>query len=135
MIGRDKHWGRDVGRPSKFRIGAACAAVLNSTHILRLKLKVIFAPRVGQSIIKTVNHPARLGPLASLPTVNRRPKLTIVAPNASAEEAAAVVAALERFMRETAPPQAPQAPAPNPWQQAALSEGVMRHPQTPLPWH
>jgi hypothetical protein len=35
--------------------------------------------------------------------MNRRPQLTIVAPSASPEEAAAVVAALEQFMRETAP--------------------------------
>jgi hypothetical protein len=66
--------------------------------------------------------------------VNRRPKLTIVAPNASPEEAAAVVAALERFMRETAPPPAPVEPAPNPWMQAALQEGVRRAPEPPLPW-
>jgi hypothetical protein len=66
--------------------------------------------------------------------VNRRPKLTIVAPNASPEEAAAVVAALERFMRETAPPPAPPEPKANPWQQAALSEGVSRAPEQPLPW-
>jgi hypothetical protein len=66
--------------------------------------------------------------------VNRRPKLTIVAPNASPEEAAAVVAALTRFMRETSPRLAPPAPQRNPWQQAALQEGVMREPQAPLPW-
>jgi hypothetical protein len=66
--------------------------------------------------------------------VNRRPKLEIVAPNASPEEAAAVVAALERFMRATAPPPVPPAPAQNPWQLAALHEGVAREPQTPLPW-
>jgi hypothetical protein len=66
--------------------------------------------------------------------VNRRPKLTIVAPDASPEEAAAVVAALERFMRETAPVAAPPAPRRNPWQQAALQEGVARHPVAPLPW-
>ena len=66
--------------------------------------------------------------------VNRRPRLTIVAPNASAEEAAAVVAALERFMRETAPRLAPPTPQRDPWQQAALHEGVMRQPQQPLPW-
>jgi hypothetical protein len=67
--------------------------------------------------------------------VNRRPKLTIVAPSASPEEAAAVVAALERFMRETAPAPAPQPAPPNRWQQAALHEGVTRQPQIPLPWH
>jgi hypothetical protein len=66
--------------------------------------------------------------------VNRRPKLTIVAPDASPEEAAAVVAALERFMRETAPPPAHAAPRRNPWQQAGLSEGVRREGQPPLPW-
>jgi hypothetical protein len=66
--------------------------------------------------------------------INRRPKLTIVAPNATPEEAAAVVAALERFMRETAPRLAPPAPSRNPWQQAALHEGVTREPQQPLPW-
>jgi hypothetical protein len=66
--------------------------------------------------------------------VNRRPKLTIVAPNASDEEAAAVVAALERFMRATAPTPAEKPPSRNPWQQAALNEGVARQPSEPLPW-
>jgi hypothetical protein len=66
--------------------------------------------------------------------VNRRPKLSIVAPGASPEEAAAVVAALERFMRETAPPPAAPALQRNPWQQAALHEGVAREPQLPPPW-
>jgi hypothetical protein len=66
--------------------------------------------------------------------INRRPKLTIVAPNASPEEAAAVVAALERFMRETAPPAAPPAAKRDPWQEAALREGVARQPSEPLPW-
>jgi hypothetical protein len=66
--------------------------------------------------------------------MNRRPKLTIVAPTASAEEAAAVVAALERFMRETAPSPAAPAPRANPWQRAALYEGVDRAPGEPTPW-
>jgi hypothetical protein len=60
--------------------------------------------------------------------VNRRPKLRIVAPDASPEEAAAVVAALERFMRETAPPPVPPAPPQDAWQRAALHEGVARAP-------
>jgi len=66
--------------------------------------------------------------------MNRRPKLSIVAPDASPEEAAAVVAALERFMRETAPRPAPPPPTRNRWQQAALREGVDREPHEPLPW-
>ena len=65
---------------------------------------------------------------------NRRPKLTIVAPDASPEEAAAVVAALERFMRETAPVRAAPSPQRNPWQAAALREGVSQAPSEPAPW-
>ncbi len=57
---------------------------------------------------------------------NRHPQLQIVAPGATPEEAAAVVAALEQFLRETAPVIAPAAPPRNPWQRAALLEGVER---------
>jgi hypothetical protein len=60
---------------------------------------------------------------------NRRPKLEIVAPSASPEEAAAVVAAVERFLRDTAPPAAPAEPPPNPWIRAARLEAVDRHPE------
>jgi hypothetical protein len=66
--------------------------------------------------------------------VNRRPRLSIVAPGASPEEAAAVVAAIERFLRATAPPPAPPVAQPNPWQRAALLEGVMRQPDQHLDW-
>lgn len=66
--------------------------------------------------------------------MNRRPKLSIVAPGASEEEAAAVVAALERFMRETAPQSAPSDELRNPWQDAALREGVARRPELLPPW-
>ena len=59
---------------------------------------------------------------------NRRPQLRIVAPSASPHEAAAVVAAIERFLRETAPPLVAPAPARNPWQRAALLEGTGREP-------
>ncbi len=62
-----------------------------------------------------------------------RPKITLLAPGATLEEAAAVVAALERFMRETAPAPAcgpaPPKPSPqSPWQRVALLEGVARGP-------
>jgi hypothetical protein len=57
-----------------------------------------------------------------------------VAPDASAEEAAAVVAALERFMRDTAPTPAPPPPERAAWLEAALHEGVLRAPEPPLPW-
>jgi hypothetical protein len=66
--------------------------------------------------------------------VNRRPKLSIVAPTASPEEAAAVVAALEQFMRETAPRPVPPQRRESPWRRAALHEGVSRAPIEPAPW-
>ena len=64
---------------------------------------------------------------------NRRARLEIVAPSASPEEAAAVVAAVERFLRDTAPPPAPVRPPPNPWVQAARREAVDRLPDA-NPW-
>ncbi len=72
--------------------------------------------------------------------VNRRPKLELIAPSASPAEAAAIVAALERFMRDTAPPTAPPAQGVDPWTRAAMLEGVERgiygsHPPgEPDPW-
>ena len=66
--------------------------------------------------------------------VNRRPQLQIVAPSASPEEAAAVVAALERFMRDTAPPPVPPGPPRSQWQRAALLEGVGRDVEEPPAW-
>ena len=67
---------------------------------------------------------------------NRRPKLTIFAPAASPEEAAAVVAALERFMRDTAPkPAPPQAqPGRSAWARAALLEATGHAPDEPVAW-
>jgi hypothetical protein len=63
-----------------------------------------------------------------------RPELKLVAPTASPEEAAATVAALERFMRDTAP--AVPAPEPDPWRRAAILEGVGREDPADLtdPW-
>ncbi len=60
--------------------------------------------------------------------------MTIVAPDASAEEAAAVIAALERFMRDTAPVPSEPLPRRNRWAEAALHEGVHRGLDAPLPW-
>ena len=59
---------------------------------------------------------------------NRRPSLELHPPSASPEEAAAIVAALERFMRETAPAPAPAEPKPNPWFMQGLLESVQRDP-------
>jgi len=68
--------------------------------------------------------------------VNRRPKLRIVAPAASEEEAAAVVAALERFMRDTAPLPAPTPPARlSAWARASLLEATGHAADEPVAWH
>jgi hypothetical protein len=65
---------------------------------------------------------------------NRRPQLSLIAPGATAEEAAAVAAAIEQFLRDTAPPPAPAEAPSNPWQRAALLEGTGREPDGPSPW-
>lgn len=63
-------------------------------------------------------------------------QLELIAPSASAEEAAAIVAALERFMRATAPaPTAGEEPV-DLWRRASMREGVERGPwaDVPDPW-
>jgi hypothetical protein len=56
--------------------------------------------------------------------VNRRPRLTLLGSNAAPEEAAAVIAAVEQFLRDTLPPVAAAAPATDPWLRAARLEQV-----------
>jgi hypothetical protein len=63
--------------------------------------------------------------------VSRRPKLELIAPSASPAEAAAIVAALERFMRETAPrAAAPAGAGLDRWTRTAMLEGVSRRPES-----
>ena len=50
----------------------------------------------------------------------------------TADEAAAAIAAVEQFLRDTLPPAAPH-PAPPAWLVAALHEGVEREPEL-RPW-
>jgi len=65
-----------------------------------------------------------------------RAQLKLIAPSASPEEAAAVVAALERFMRATKPTPAPASKRPEAWQRAAMLEGVERASEADVsdPW-
>ena len=58
------------------------------------------------------------------------------ASSASPEEAAAIVAALERFMRATAPAARPPVSAPDDWRRTAVLEGVSRDPVVDVfdPW-
>jgi hypothetical protein len=60
--------------------------------------------------------------------VNRRPRLELRGSSATPEEAAAVMAAVEQFLRDTAPPPAPEEPKESPWVQAARRESVDREP-------
>jgi hypothetical protein len=59
-----------------------------------------------------------------------------VAPAPSPEEAAAIAAALETFMRATAPATTSPAQTLDPWRGAAILEGVSREPEHDLlhPW-
>ena len=62
-----------------------------------------------------------------------RPKIELVSPAASASEAAAIIAALEQFLIETAP--APESkPAQSPWQRAALEEGIAARQVSGFAW-
>jgi hypothetical protein len=54
--------------------------------------------------------------------------------SASPEEASAIAAAIEQFLRDTAPPPAAASARVNPWLRAGLFEGTKRDPAGPAPW-
>ena len=54
-----------------------------------------------------------------------RPRIEVRQP-ASPEEAAAIAAAIEQFIRDTAPPPAQAVPELSPWLRAGLLEGTKR---------
>ena len=60
--------------------------------------------------------------------VNRRPRLELRGSSATPEEAAAVMAAVEQFLRDTAPPPAEEAERISPWVETARREAVDREP-------
>ena len=60
--------------------------------------------------------------------MNRRSQLELRGSSATPEEAAAVMAAVEQFLRDTAPPPAPEEPRESPWVSAARLEAVDRDP-------
>ena len=63
---------------------------------------------------------------------NRRPQLQLLTEAASPEEAAAVIAAVEQFLRDHAPPPAPAEERLPGWLAAARVEAVEREPSRPL---
>ncbi|MFN2616031.1 MAG: hypothetical protein ABR581_02780, partial [Thermoleophilaceae bacterium] len=63
-----------------------------------------------------------------------RPRIELRQATASPEEAAAIAAAIEQFLRDTAPaPDAAQAFV-SPWARAGLMEGAKLPSSAPTPW-
>jgi hypothetical protein len=65
--------------------------------------------------------------------MNRRPQLTLLGHSASPQEAAAVVAAIEQFLRDTAPVIVAAEERPSGWIRAARLEAV-GEPHEPGAW-
>ena len=63
-----------------------------------------------------------------------RPRIELRTGAATPQEAAAIAAAIEQFLRDTAPAAAPEGDAISPWLRAALYEGVGYSADTPTPW-
>ncbi len=61
-----------------------------------------------------------------------RPAIELIAPAASPRQAAAIAAALERFLHDTAPVIEPHDDDGSPWARAAIAEGVGL--EAPTPW-
>jgi hypothetical protein len=62
-----------------------------------------------------------------------RPRIEVSRGAATPEEAAAIAAAIEQFLRDTAPPPAPAA-GMSPWLRAGLLEGTGRPAGGRSPW-
>lgn len=62
-----------------------------------------------------------------------RPRIEIAQSAASPEQAAAIAAALEQFLRDTSPAPAPAAGI-SPWLRAGMYENVGLDPAGPSPW-
>jgi hypothetical protein len=63
----------------------------------------------------------------------RRPRIELRG-SASPEEAAAIAAAIEQFLRDTTPPPAPPERGINPWLRAGMFEATKRAPAGRSPW-
>jgi hypothetical protein len=63
-----------------------------------------------------------------------RPRIEVRTGAATPEEAAAIAAAIEQFLRDTAPAPAAVAGTMNPWLRAALYEGAGYPADSPTPW-
>jgi hypothetical protein len=63
-----------------------------------------------------------------------RPRIEVRTGAATPEEAAAIAAAIEQFLRDTAPAPSSEGDAMNPWLRAALFEGAGYAADAPQPW-
>jgi hypothetical protein len=63
-----------------------------------------------------------------------RPRIELVSSVAAPGEAAAIVAAVEQFLIDTAPAPAPPAERQSRWQRAALEEGIAARQLTGSAW-
>ena len=63
-----------------------------------------------------------------------RPRLEIRQAAASPEEAAAIAAAIEQFLQDTAPAPSARGPAMSPWLRASLFENAGLAADSPSPW-
>jgi hypothetical protein len=63
-----------------------------------------------------------------------RPRIEVRQAAAGPEEAAAISAAIEQFLRDTAPPPADAGPAISPWTRAGLFEATGRSAGERTPW-
>jgi hypothetical protein len=63
-----------------------------------------------------------------------RPRIELRQSAASPEEAAAIAAAIEQFLRDTAPAPSTEGEALDPWLRAGLFEGVGLDPESSSPW-
>ena len=64
-----------------------------------------------------------------------RPRIEVRSGSATPEEAAAIAAAIEGFLRDTAPPPATSGgPRVSPWRRAALFENAGRDAEERSPW-
>ena len=63
-----------------------------------------------------------------------RPRIEVRQAVAGPEEAAAIAAAIEQFLRDTAPAPSTEPAEMEPWTRAGLFEGVGLDPDEPSPW-
>lgn len=61
-------------------------------------------------------------------------RVELAKPGATESEAAAIVAAVERFVADTTPPPANEEPAISPWTRAALEEGIAARQVSGYAW-